>query len=221
MIDESENGESVSVKSCSEPDEPITFDLDQNTGSFEITAESNLIYGLQGSALVVVESDFKISVGEFNTGEDDASYSENGTGTSTLIKVSDSFNPNFGTISINGTTATANCFYYESGAGDISVTENGTVQQSGYTYEKIEIQTPQGNTGLHRSTGTSGDFLGTEYSGLLTFWPTFIDADSDDEDTSSIINISEDGPLNYVGSAEFTEPEATTTLNFDLSLPNN
>lgn len=221
MIDESENGENVSVKSCSEPDAPITFDLNQNTGSFEITAESNLIYDLQGSALAVVESDSKISVGEYNTGRDDASYSENGTGTSTLIKVSDSFNPNFGTISINGTTAAANCFYYESGAGDISVTENGTVQQSGYTYENIEIQTHQGNTGLHRSTGTSGDFLGTEYSSLLTFWPIFIDADSDNEDTSSIINISENGPLSYVGSAEFTEPEATTTLNFNLSLPDN
>ena len=221
MIDESEDGESVSVKSCSESDGHITFDIDQNTGSFQVTPESNLIYGLQGSALVVVESNTKLTVGEFNTEENDSSYSEKGTGTSTLIKVSDSFNPNFGTVSINGATAMASCFYYENGAGDISITENGTTQQSGYSYENIEIQTPEGDTRLHRSTGTSGDFLGTEYSDVLTFWPTFIDADSDDEGTSSIINISENGPLNYAGSAEFTETEATTTFNINLSLLNN
>lgn len=221
MIDESEDGESVSVERCSKAGDPVTFDLDQNTGSFQITAESNFIYGLQGSALVVVESNTKLTMGEFNTEENDSSYSEIGTSTSTLIKVSDSFNPNFGTVSVNGVTTTADCLYYKTGAGDINLTENGATQQGGYSYEHIDIQTPKGYTELSHSTGTSGDFLDTEYSDLFTVWPTFIDADSDDEGTSSVINISENGPLNYAGSAEFTESEATTTFNINLSLLNN
>jgi hypothetical protein len=221
MIDESEDGASVSVKSCSGARSPATLDLDQNTGSFQITAESSLIDYLQGSALVVVESNTKLTVGEFNTVESSPSYSENGTSTSTLIKISDSFTRSFGTVSANGITTTASCFYYESGAGDISLTENGTTQQGGYSYEFFEIDTPEGYTELSRSTGTSGDFIDTEYSGLHAFWPTYIDADSEDEGTSSVINISENGPLNYAGSAEFTETEATTTLNFNLSLLNN
>jgi hypothetical protein len=222
MIDESEDGASVYVQSCSEEDNnSVTLDLDQNTNSFQITAESSLIHYLQGSALVIIESNTKLTVGEFNTEEIGSSYSENGTSTSTLIKISDSFTRSFGTVSVNDTTTTASCFYYESGAGDISLTENGSTQQGGYTYETIDTQVSGGYTRLSHSTGTSGDFLGTEYSDLLTFWPTFIDADSDDEGTSSIINISENGPLNYAGSAEFTETEARTTFNFNLSLLNN
>ena len=222
MIDESEDGASVSVQSCSEEDNnPVTLDLDQNTGSFQITEESNLIDDLQGSALVIVESNTKLTVGEFNTEEIGSSYSENGTSTSTLIKISDSFTRSFGTVSVNDTTTTASCFYYETGAGDINLTENGATQQGGYSYEHIDIQTPKGYTELSHSTGTSGDFLDTEYSDLFTVWPTFIDADSDDEGTSSVINISENGPLNYAGSAEFTESEATTTFNINLSLLNN
>ena len=224
-IKSNEDSASIQISRCSSAPDASTrpvfqYELSEDRGNFLIE-KGGMIKGLEFSTVAIIESNNKITLSHYSTYYSE-NYSESyiqelGTHSTTMVKISDYFNPDIGYIEVNGKQSEVNCFHYTEGVIETEINDASGARSGTRSIEQYQFQSQYGQTTLSRARAPSnitfdnGDFY------VVSDWPELfsISRDSSEYISELTINIRS---LEFYGDFSATLKTEYDTFNTESSV---
>ena len=212
----SEDYGKVAFIGCGEDEAPLEYELDQNSDSFDLK-DYAFSYArgstLSKTARAVIHSNTKITVSEYviNYGE------ELEKGFTTLVKISDAFNADLGTVTVNNITESVACFDYSFHRTDFDERDAKKSFLKALSAKVFNYNSLNGKGKIEKRvktyvSGVSEDDLDIRISskrGDINFMGV--------SNTASV-NFTEEGVMEYTGDVMILSEENQDSISLDISL---